>query len=60
MEKNQYDLCIEILRRLNKAGVLKDLIIIGSRYSLFYIQSPRGDFLAHHHIQSRTSPYVHA
>lgn len=36
MEKKQYDLCLEVLRRLNKAGVLKDLIVIGSWCIPFY------------------------
>jgi len=35
MEK-QYDLCLEVLRRLNKAGVLNRLIIIGSWCIYFY------------------------
>lgn len=30
MEKSQYDLCIEVLRRLNRAGVLSGTILIGS------------------------------
>lgn len=30
MEKSQYKLCHEVLRRLDEAGVLKHLIIIGS------------------------------
>ena len=30
MEKNQYKLCIEILKRLNAVGVLDDCILIGS------------------------------
>ncbi|MFH1283789.1 MAG: GSU2403 family nucleotidyltransferase fold protein [bacterium] len=36
MEKNQYDLCIEVLKRLEKAGVLKDVILIGSWCMPFY------------------------
>jgi len=28
VEKNQYELCIEVLRRLNKVGVLENMIII--------------------------------
>ena len=36
MEKNQYDLCIEVLKRLEKAGVLKDVILIGSWCIPFY------------------------
>ncbi|MFH1655853.1 MAG: GSU2403 family nucleotidyltransferase fold protein [Candidatus Omnitrophota bacterium] len=36
MEKKQYDLCLEILRRFNKAGVLKDFILIGSWCIVFY------------------------
>ncbi len=36
MEKNQYNLCIEVLKRLGKAGVLKDVILIGSWCIPFY------------------------
>lgn len=36
MEKKQYELCIEVLRRLDKAGVLKDIIIVGSWCIPFY------------------------
>lgn len=36
MEKNQYELCIEIMRRLNSAGVLKNIILIGSWCIPFY------------------------
>lgn len=36
MEKNQYDLCIEVLKRLNKTGVLKEVILIGSWCIPFY------------------------
>jgi hypothetical protein len=34
--KSQHELCLEILRRFNKAGVLGDLILIGSWSVLFY------------------------
>lgn len=36
MEKNQYKLCLEVLRRLNRAGVLEDIILIGSWCIPFY------------------------
>ncbi len=36
MEKKQYELCLEILRRFNKAGILKDFILIGSWSAYFY------------------------
>ncbi|MBN2020489.1 MAG: hypothetical protein JW749_09715 [Sedimentisphaerales bacterium] len=36
MEKSQYDLCVEVLRRLNKAGVLKHIVLVGSWCTLFY------------------------
>ena len=36
MAKSQYELCIEVLRRLEKAGVLKDVVIVGSWCTLFY------------------------
>ncbi|MDP2911532.1 MAG: GSU2403 family nucleotidyltransferase fold protein, partial [Candidatus Omnitrophota bacterium] len=36
MEKNQYKLCFEVLRRFNKAGILDGLILIGSWCLYFY------------------------
>lgn len=36
MEKQQYELCVEVLRRLYKAGVLKNLILVGSWCIPFY------------------------
>ena len=36
MEKSQYELCIEVLRRLDKAGILGDIILIGSWCIPFY------------------------
>ena len=36
MEKRQSELCLEILRRFNKAGVLNDFILIGSWCVYFY------------------------
>ncbi len=36
MERNQYRLCREVLRRLDKAGVLRDMIVIGSWCIPFY------------------------
>lgn len=36
MEKKQSDLCFEILRRFHKAGILDDLILIGSWCVYFY------------------------
>lgn len=36
MEKNQYELCLEVLRRLHRAGVLKDIMLIGSWCLPFY------------------------
>lgn len=36
MEKNQYKLCLEVLRRFNKAGILDGLILIGSWCLYFY------------------------
>ncbi len=36
MEKKQYELCIDILKRLNKAGVLNDVVFIGSWCLPFY------------------------
>lgn len=36
MEKNQSELCLEILRRFYKAGILDDIILIGSWCIYFY------------------------
>lgn len=36
MEKNQYKLCVEILRRFHRAGLLEDFILIGSWATVFY------------------------
>lgn len=36
MEKKQYDLCMEVLRRLDRVGVLESLILIGSWCQPFY------------------------
>ena len=36
MEKKQYELCLKVLRRFHKAGVLKDVIIVGSWCIYFY------------------------
>lgn len=36
MEKKQFELCLEILRRFNSAGVLDDFILIGSWCVYFY------------------------
>ncbi len=36
MEKSQYELCAEVLGRLDKAGVLKNIVLVGSWCTLFY------------------------
>lgn len=36
MEKKQYELCLEILRRFHKKGILDDFILIGSWCVYFY------------------------
>jgi len=36
VEKKQYDLFIEILRRFHKAGLLADVILIGSWTTVLY------------------------
>ena len=36
MEKNQYKICAEVLHRLNAAGVLSNLVLIGSWCVPFY------------------------
>lgn len=36
MEKKQYELCLEILRRLNRTGILRNIILIGSWCIPFY------------------------
>jgi len=43
VEKSQYELCVEILRRLDRAGVLKHVVLVGSWCTLLYREyfSPR-------------------
>jgi hypothetical protein len=36
VEKNQYKLCLEVLRRLSRAGISEDIILIGSWCMPFY------------------------
>lgn len=36
MEKKQFKLCVEVLRRMDKTGVLKDILLIGSWCVPFY------------------------
>lgn len=36
MEKKTYNLCLEVLKRFNKAGILKHIILIGSWSIYFY------------------------
>ncbi len=51
MENSQYNLCIEVLRRMHKSGVLKNVVLIGSWCSLFYKEY----FLGHKYITSITT-----
>jgi len=36
VEKSQYELCIEVLRRLDRAGILKHVVLVGSWCTLLY------------------------
>ncbi len=36
MEKSQHELCIEVLHRLDKTGILKHLVLVGSWCTIFY------------------------
>ena len=66
MEKKQYELCVEVLHRLNKAGVLKNLILVGSwcipLYSDYFkgvkyassIRTRDVDFMVPGHIKIKT------
>jgi hypothetical protein len=36
VEKNQYELCVEVLRRLDRAGILTHVVLVGSWCTLFY------------------------
>jgi hypothetical protein len=36
VEKSQYKLCVEVLRRLDTAGVLRHIVLVGSWCTLFY------------------------
>ena len=48
MEKSQYKLCIEVLHRLEGAGVLKEVILIGSWCAPFYKEYFSGTTYAPH------------
>jgi len=59
VEKKQYELCLEILRRLHKSGVLDDLILIGSWCVYFYkdyFQSTR--YIKHASIRTRDIDFL--
>ena len=36
MEKSQYELCLEVLQRLDRSGVLENIVLVGSWCTLFY------------------------
>jgi hypothetical protein len=36
VEKSQYELCVEVLRRLGKAGILRHIVLVGSWCTIFY------------------------
>jgi len=36
VEKSQYELCAEVLRRLDRAGILKHMVLVGSWCTLLY------------------------
>jgi hypothetical protein len=36
VEKSQFNLCIEVLRRLDRAGILQHIVLAGSWCTLFY------------------------
>jgi len=38
VEKNQYNLCIEVLKRFENAGIMSNVILIGSWCIPFYKQ----------------------
>lgn len=42
MEKNQYSLCLEVLKRLDNAGILNDIILVGSWCVYFYEEYFKG------------------
>lgn len=42
MEKSQYDLCLNVLRQLDNAGVLKHVVLVGSWCGLFYKEYLQG------------------
>lgn len=36
MEKSQYELCLEVLGRLDRSGILENIVLVGSWCTLFY------------------------
>ncbi|MEI6633034.1 MAG: GSU2403 family nucleotidyltransferase fold protein [Chlamydiota bacterium] len=59
MEKKQYDLCYEVLRRFNKAHLLNDFILIGSWCVVFYREyfAPR-PFIDHTALKTRDMDFL--
>lgn len=59
MEKNQYELCLEILRRFHKAGILDNFILIGSWCIYFYKDYFSSDTrIAHATIKTRDVDFL--
>lgn len=42
MEKKKYDLCLEVMRRMDEEGILKSLVLVGSWCVLLYEDYFRG------------------
>ncbi len=59
MEKKQYKLCLEVLSRLQKEGVLGDLILVGSWCTYFYTEYFSGTpYIDHGTIKTRDLDFL--
>lgn len=59
MERKQSDLCLEILRRFQKAGILNNFILIGSWYIYFYNEYfSEIKYIAHRTIKTRDIDFL--
>ncbi|MBF0532716.1 MAG: hypothetical protein HQL23_06410 [Candidatus Omnitrophica bacterium] len=59
MEKNQYDLCLEVFRRFHEEDILKDVMVIGS-WSLFFYEKYFQDtrYLSNYTLRTRDLDFL--
>jgi hypothetical protein len=59
VEKKQYELCLEVLKRFQNAGILKDIILIGSWCVYFYkYYFTKSDYADHITVKTRDIDFL--